>query len=90
LAAIWILPLIFSFFNTGIAQLFFPSMPAIVDKLVALAEEIRKFRLIAKIIIVIPWQIVGWWVVFRCIKRTPAGRSEQLNVAYSGEGNRIQ
>jgi hypothetical protein len=90
LAAIWILPLIFSIFNTAAAQLFFPSMPAIMDRLVALAEEFRKFRLISKIIIVIPWQIVGWWVVFRCLKRTPAARSEKLNVAYSGEGNRIQ
>ncbi|GAP15793.1 hypothetical protein LARV_03585 [Longilinea arvoryzae] len=90
LAAIWILPLVFSFFNTAFAQLFFPSLPAVMEKLVALAEEFRKFRLISKIIIVIPWQIVGWRVVFRCLIKTPASHSETLNVAYSGEGDRNQ
>lgn len=81
LAAIWILPLIFSIFNTAAAQLFFPSMPALMEKLVTLAEEFRNFRLVMKIIIVIPWQIVGWWVVFRCLHRTPAPQSEVPIVA---------
>ena len=31
LVAIWVLPLIFSFFNTSLAQLFFPSMPGLMD-----------------------------------------------------------
>jgi hypothetical protein len=77
LAAIWILPLIFSFFNTSTAQLFFSSMPAIMEKLLGLMDGYRTARLVAKLIIVVPWQFVGWWVVIRCFKRVPA-RSENI------------
>jgi hypothetical protein len=71
LAAIWILPLIFSFFNAATAQLFFPSLPAVMDKLLALAQEFRTLRLIAKIVIVIPWQMIGWRIVLRCLQKPP-------------------
>ena len=37
LAVVWILPLIFGFFNTSIAQLLFPSMPGIMDSLLKVA-----------------------------------------------------
>lgn len=80
LTAIWILPLVFSYFNTAAAQLFFPSMPALMDKLIFLMEEFRSLRLISKIIIVIPWQIVGWFVVFRCLKKAPAADFEGSTV----------
>lgn len=76
LVAIWILPLIFSFFNTATAQLFFPSMPILMDKLLDIAKDYRTVRLIAKTIIVIPWLITGWWIVFRCLKRVPASSLE--------------
>jgi hypothetical protein len=68
LAAIWILPFIFSFFNTATAQLFFPSMPVLMGKLLTLMDNFRTDRLIAKLTIVIAWQIAGWWVVFRLIR----------------------
>lgn len=72
LTAIWILPFIFSFFNTATAQLFFPSMPAVMDKLLKLAEDHRTLRLIAKLVIVIPWQITGWFVFIRSFKKVHA------------------
>ena len=72
LTAIWILPLIFSFFNTSTAQLFFPSMPDIMDKLLKLMEDHHAPRLIAKLIIVVPWQLAGWWIVLRCFGKVPS------------------
>lgn len=68
LTAIWILPLIFSFFNTSFAQLFFPSMSDLMEKMLILADDFRAVRLIAKLIIVIPWQLAGWWIVLRCFR----------------------
>ena len=69
LTAIWVLPLVFSFFNTAVAQLFFPSMPDIMNKLLKLSENYLTFRLIGKLIIAIIWQYVGWRIVIRCFKK---------------------
>ncbi len=75
LAAIWILPLVFSIFNTSPQQLLFPSFPEAMVRMLKLAEDFRTARLVAKIALVIPWQIVGWWIVITCFKggSTPAG-----------------
>ena len=72
LVAIWVLPLIFGFFNTSIAQLFFPSMSDIMKKMLNFMENYRMERLIAKVILVVPWQITGWWIVIRCYRRVPS------------------
>ena len=76
LAAIWILPLVFSILNTSTAQLFFPSMPELMDGMLKWMEGYRPIRLAAKMIIVIPWQLLGWWIVFHCY-RTIAVPSEK-------------
>jgi hypothetical protein len=68
LIALWVLPLIFSILNTSTAQMFFPSMPDLMDKMLKWTETYRSVRLAAKTIIVIPWQLVGWWIVIRCFK----------------------
>lgn len=72
LAAVWLLPLVFSFSNTGLAQLFFPSMPALMGQLIAWEEGFRSLRLVAKILVVIPWQIVGWSIVVKSLKKLSA------------------
>jgi hypothetical protein len=69
LHAIWILPLIFGIVNTSAAQLFFPSMPAVMDKLLRQMQDYRTARLIAKVIVVIPWELVGWRIVLSCLRR---------------------
>ena len=72
LHALWILPLIFGLANVSFTQLFFPSMPDVADWLYMQMERIHTARLIAKVVIVIPWQIVGWSIVARCLKPTSA------------------
>jgi Gpi18-like mannosyltransferase len=68
LAAVWVLPLIFSFFNTSIAQLFFPSMPGLMDMFLKLAVEFTTGRYDLRTITVVVWLVAGWWIVFRCFK----------------------
>jgi hypothetical protein len=71
LNAIWILPLIFGIANVSLPQLFFPSMPHIMETLLGRMEHFRTARLIAKTVIAIPWQLVGWSIVARCFWRRP-------------------
>jgi len=68
-AAVWILPLVFTIFNTSPPQLLFLSFPETMVSLLKLSDNFRVLRLVARTMIVIPWQIVGWWIVFTCFKR---------------------
>ncbi len=64
LTAVWLLPLIFTIFNTSPAQLLFPILPGVMDKLLQWSDTYRSARLVARMILVIPWQVIGWWMVF--------------------------
>jgi hypothetical protein len=74
LNGLWMLPLIFSFFNVSTAQLFFPSMPNIMNDMLKQMDNFRTARLIAKVLIVIPWEILGWSIVVRCLRAVPSAR----------------
>ena len=69
LAAIWVLPLIFSFFNTSIAQLFFPSMSGWMDVFLKTAVDFSIARYAIRTLIVIVWLVAGWRIVHLCFKR---------------------
>jgi Gpi18-like mannosyltransferase len=75
LAAVWILPLLFSFFNTSLAQLFFPSMPGLMEVFLKSAVEFSVARYALRTLIVVLWLVVGWRIVLRCFRRdiTPPG-----------------
>lgn len=68
LCALWVLPLIFGFFNTSLAQLLFPSMPGIMDELLKLAVQFNPVRFILRTSVVIAWLAAGWWIVYCCYK----------------------
>ncbi len=68
LGAVWVLPLIFGFFNTSIAQLLFPSMPGTMDGLLKLAVEYNPARYILRTIVVIAWLAAGGRIVYICYK----------------------
>jgi hypothetical protein len=40
-------------------------------------EEFRMARLIAKVIVVVPWQVVGWSIVVRCLRRPPVALADE-------------
>jgi hypothetical protein len=71
-AALWIVPLIFSFVNTSIAQLLFPSMPGLMDRLLKLAVEFYIVRYVLRTFIVLVWIAAGWRIVLQCFRRVPA------------------
>ena len=70
--AIWILPLMITVFNTSPPQLLALNYPLAMERTLILLEEIRKFRLMARIAFVIPWQMAGWWIVLACFKSAPS------------------
>jgi len=72
LAAVWVLPLVFTIFNTSPPQLLFPSFPEAMGRILNLAENFRTARLITRTILEIPWQVAGWWIVITCFRTSPA------------------
>ena len=68
LTNVWVLALIFSFFNTSTIQLLFPSLPALMDRLLQNFEVFRTARLVIRTVVVIPWLITGRWIVLNCFK----------------------
>ena len=69
LLALWLLPLVFSVANTALPQLLFPSMPQLMSAILRWMDGFRMVRLISKVIIVVPWQVLGWLLVRRCLAR---------------------
>jgi hypothetical protein len=69
LAALWVLPLTFSFFNTSLAQLLFPSLPGLMDRLLKFAGEFSSARYDLRTLIVVIWLVAGWRVAITCLKR---------------------
>ena len=68
LTAILVVPLIFTLFNGSLPQLLFPSLPILMNKILMLPSGYRTLGLIARSIMAIPWQIVGWKTVVACYK----------------------
>ncbi|MGE5123704.1 MAG: glycosyltransferase 87 family protein [Acidobacteriaceae bacterium] len=69
LAATWILPLFFTIFNTSPPQLLFPFWPQYMSQLLQWMDTFRSFRLVARMLMVIPWQMAGWWMVISGFRR---------------------
>ena len=77
LAALWVLPLLFSFVNTSLAQLLFPSLPGLMDSLLRLAVDQYILRYAVRTILVILWLFFGWRIVLRCFRGSPAAPGEE-------------
>lgn len=69
--ALWMLPMIFTIFNASPPQLLWLNFPETMHRLLSSLEVFRRFRLLARIFLVIPWQIVGWWTILACFKSAP-------------------
>jgi hypothetical protein len=72
LAALWVLPLSFSFFNTSLPQLLFPSLPGLMDRFLKFAGEFSSARYDLRTLIVVLWLVAGWRVAIACLKRVKA------------------
>jgi hypothetical protein len=69
LPAVWILPLVFTIFNTSPPQLLFPILPDLMGRLLQWADIYRFARLVARMLVVLPWQVAGWWMVVYSLKK---------------------
>jgi Gpi18-like mannosyltransferase len=63
LSAIWVLPFVFTIFNTSPPQLLFPIAPELMVKLLQWADIHRVARLVACLLPIILWQVTGWWII---------------------------
>lgn len=71
LVGVTILPLIFTIFNASPPQLLFPSHPVWMTYYLQVFDEFRTVRLLGRILLVLPWQFLGWWIVYCCYKKAP-------------------
>jgi hypothetical protein len=69
LSAVWILPLVFTIFNTSPPQLLFPILPEMIPKLLQGMDVYRSSRLILRMLLVVPWQVAGWWMVVLSLRK---------------------
>jgi len=71
----WIVPLIFMFLNYSFPQLFFLISPSTVQSLGALDLQIGNARLVARFLVVIPWQVLGWVIVGKTLRSKQPNKS---------------
>jgi hypothetical protein len=77
LPAVWVLPLVYSFFSTSIAQLFFPSLPGFMDVQLKWAVEYLTARYAFRTVAVALWLLAGWWTSLQCFQNAPAGKQPE-------------
>ena len=68
----WVLPMVFTIFNASPPQLLWLNFPQAMRDLLRWLEIYRSSRLMARTALIIPWQLVGWWTVLACLKRSPS------------------
>ncbi len=78
LTGIWVIPLVFSFFNTDLAQLLFPSMPVAMEKLLYLAVQFSIVRYAMRTLAAALWLAVGGTIAWRCLIPTRAALPEPI------------
>ena len=74
----WLIPLCFALLNYSLPQLFFLVFPATESSLQALDAKIRVARILARSLLVIPWQMLGWRLVASCL-----GRGDSAQVSWA-------
>ena len=68
-AFLWVIPLVFMFANTSFPQLFFLVSPKVISSLAQLDQHIRTWRLIARFLIAVGFQIFGWRLTIKMFGR---------------------
>jgi len=72
LLAVWTIPLAFSLFSFSPLELLFPTFPGAMVKSLVAANHVGDIARVARVAVVIAWQVAGWWMVFACFRRRPA------------------
>jgi hypothetical protein len=69
--AVWTIPLVFSLLSFSPLELLFPAFPGAMVKSLVAANHVTDVARVGRMIVVIAWQIVGWWLVVMCLRRSP-------------------
>ncbi len=92
LTALWVLPLVFTLFNTSPLHLLWVAFPDVMQQTLPFAVRHSHGLLLAKAAVVVAWQVVGWWIVFTCLRRwtpravehpVPAGDAREETMRWS-------
>jgi hypothetical protein len=67
--AVWTIPLVFSLLSLSPLELLFPTWPGAMVKWLVAANEVAGVARVGKVIVVIAWQILGWWLVVSCLRQ---------------------
>jgi hypothetical protein len=70
--AVCAIPLAFTVFAHSPFELLFPTFPGARETANAWAERFEETTLVVRAVLVVLWQVVGWWIVVRCFRRAPA------------------
>ena len=69
--AIWLIPLVFTLFNASPLQLLFVAWPEAMEKSLTFVARYGDVTLVVRAVLVIAWQVVGWWIVVTCFRTKP-------------------
>jgi hypothetical protein len=69
LGVVWVLPLLFTVFNASPPQLLFLILPRTMESILRFAADYRVIRLLARTLLVLPWEVGGWWIAISCFRR---------------------
>jgi len=70
--AIWLIPLVFTLFNASPLQLLFVTWPDAMQRSLTFVAQFGDTTMVARAVLVIAWQVVGWWIVVRCFRTRPS------------------
>jgi hypothetical protein len=77
LTALWVLPLVFTVFNASPLRLLWVAFPNAMEQSLAVAARYGDATLLARAVLVVVWQVVGWWIVVTCLRTWPPRAVEQ-------------
>jgi hypothetical protein len=76
---IWIIPLVFMFFNFALPQLFFLVSPSIISNLAQLDRSILEWRLVGKFVVVVFWQVFAWRLVIKLLNANSKSKVKAIS-----------
>ena len=71
--ALWVLPLASTVLYLWPLKLLWAVAPGVVTRGAIWAERHGGLLLAAQIVLIVAWQVAGWWIVVVCLRRTGRG-----------------
>lgn len=66
---LWVIPLVFMFFNTSVFQLFYLMAPSVISVLVAVDQAVRQHRLWGRLAVTLAWYAALWVKLLGLVRR---------------------